>query len=118
MNTRPILNEITGVTPAATADAERVPSAGERLASHLPAWDLVPSHTLLVRRRSGLASKTTDTSEAPLTTHTPVLASQPHTAQHAQVPSVEPSAPVLCRQCKQPLEEGASFCSECGAKQD
>jgi hypothetical protein len=119
MEPRPILNQFAAATPVSPAPGD---AAGEeRLATHLPIWDLVPPHALLVRRRAVHAP-----AAPPSPVHTPARSPSPvyTSAAAASPPQVRPPAvsaqPVssrACQQCNEPLEDGAAFCSECGASQ-
>lgn len=97
----------------------RTTDSSERIATHLPAWDLLPPQALLVRRRGGhhaepMAVPTNDASA-------PVHRSSVEVTEPAAAPSLpsapHPQAPAVCRQCQEPLDDGASFCSECGTRQ-
>ena len=87
------------------------------LASQLPAWDLIPAHTLLVRRRAGALNRPTR-SDAP--DKAPMAAPPP------PAPVVAPPTPVnaptaavpdrFCQSCGSQLEEAATFCTDCGTK--
>lgn len=91
------------------------------LASQLPAWDLVPAHTLLVRRRPGVAnrppSRPDTPDKAPMTVPPPTpiaAASAPSPAAAAPPPAPTPDR--FCQSCGSQLEEGATFCTDCGTK--
>lgn len=119
MNTRPILNQIAVVGQPTDAVTRSVPDGEARLASHLPVWDLVPKHNLLVRRRSGQVSKV---AAPPDTVVKPAAASPAAIHTPAPAPAARPASdastsPAICRQCSQPLEDDGAFCSECGAQQ-
>ncbi len=76
-----------------TADAPSL------LAHSFPAWDLVPAHPLLLRRRPVLVR-----SAAP---------PQPATAM------LTPSAAVaerICKQCHESVDPDSNFCAECGTR--
>jgi hypothetical protein len=106
MERRPLLNETAGEV--------------SRLATQFPNWDLLPPHTLLVRRRFGQAAapKTLPKAEAVAARQAAIPVPRPTAPAPPPVPPVEaPPSRVLCQQCHEPMEDGASFCSECGAKQ-
>jgi hypothetical protein len=91
------------------------------LASQLPAWDLLPAYTLLVRRRPGALnrppSRPDASGQAPMTTPPPVpvaAASAPSPAPVAPPPAQAPDR--FCQGCGSQLEEGATFCTDCGTK--
>ena len=91
-----------------------------RLATQFPSWDLLPPHTLLVRRRFGqtAASKSPPKPEAAAKPLAAMPRPRPTAPVPPPAPPVETAPPgALCQQCREPLEEGAMFCSECGAKQ-
>ena len=97
-------------------------TAGEKsgLATQFPSWDLLPPHTLLVRRRFGQspAPKALPKAEAVAAPRAAVPRPQaPAPAPPSALLGEAPPAPVLCQQCHEPMEDGATFCSECGAKQ-
>ena len=119
MERRPMLNDIPGAGQPAQPILGSSPQGDGRLATQFPSWDLLPPHTLLVRRRSVQVPKTPQTPEAVVRTPaaTPVPKVQAPAPARVPPPEIAPS-PIVCRQCNQPLEDGATFCSECGAKQD
>jgi len=97
-------------------------AAGEqsRLATQFPSWDLLPPHTLLVRRRVGqtAAPKTSPKDEAAARPLAAIPVPRPAAPPPPPGPPVETApARALCQQCHEPMEDGAMFCSECGAKQ-
>ena len=93
------------------------------LASQLPAWDLVPAHTLLVRRRPGALNRPPDRSDAsekaPMTAPPPpaprAAAPAPAPAPVTSPPAPEPAPDRFCQSCGSQLEEGATFCTDCGS---
>jgi len=119
MERRPMLNEIAGAGQPAQPDLASSAQGDGRLATQFPSWDLLPPHTLLVRRRPVQVPKTPPTPEAVVRPPAapPVPNVQAPAPEHVPVSAVA-SSPVVCRQCSRPLEDGAVFCSECGAKQD
>jgi hypothetical protein len=93
------------------------------LASQLPAWDLVPAHTLLVRRRPGALNKPASRSDAPEKAAIAAPPPVPRAAAPASTPApvAPPPAPAsapdrFCQSCGSQLEEGATFCTDCGKK--
>jgi hypothetical protein len=91
------------------------------LASQLPAWDLVPAHTLLVRRRPGALNRPPARSDTP--DKAPMTATPPAPVATVSGPSpvAPPPAPAsapdrFCQSCGSQLEEGATFCTDCGKK--
>ena len=119
MERRPMLNDIAGVGQPVQPVLASSPQGDGRLATQFPTWDLLPPHTLLVRRRSVHALKTPPIPEAVV--RIPAAAPVPPTQvpAAARVPPPHTSvSPACCRQCNQPLELDAMFCSECGARQD
>jgi hypothetical protein len=95
------------------------------LASQLPAWDLVPAHTFLVRRRPGALNKPPSRSEAPDKAPMTAASPAPVAAISAPAPVAPPPAPApapapapdrFCQGCGSQLEEGATFCTDCGTK--
>ena len=91
------------------------------LASQLPAWDLIPAHTLLVRRRPGALNKPaprSDTTDKALAAAPPPVpraaAPAPTPAPVAPPPAPEAVPDRFCLSCGSQLEEGATFCTDCG----
>lgn len=147
MPTRPILDQnLTNVNTPSSPSNESAQAAipDSPLASQLPAWDLMPAHTLLVRRRF-VPSKKPQTppatvNELPLLPSSakispispaPVKEQQPAATQANEllkVPAALQQTPVaasistaaggVCKNCGIHLVEGSVFCTECGTKQD
>jgi hypothetical protein len=112
MPTRPILdpNLSTPSAPASAATASVQAGLPESpLASQLPSWDLLPGHTLLVRRRPA-------TSKPPVQTDVPESGSKA-VPQPPPLPSaVSGKRDAFCEKCGARLAEGATFCTGCGSK--
>lgn len=86
------------------------------LADQLPIWDLLPPHTLLVRRRPAHAFSESGQLEAPgggLKAASPPRPSNPPPTTDAASP---PECDSFCTNCGSRLEEEATFCTECGTK--
>jgi hypothetical protein len=91
-----------------TAASAQAAKAESPLAGQLPAWNLVPAHTLLVRRRSA------PTKPPQSSTGTPP---PPRPASQAAVPAPTPvAAPSSCPRCGRQLESGSAFCTGCGSR--
>jgi hypothetical protein len=126
MPTRPILGQDSspaGVAPSPSSGPAQEAQPNSPLASQLPIWDLVPPHTLLVRRRPVLASRPssppTSAVEPP---HAPPQSDFDETHAYlqglAQRAAVAPSpSDNICQKCGAQLEQGSRFCTECGTKQ-
>jgi len=147
MPTRPILDQnLTSAATPSSVKNESAPAAmpDSPLASQLPAWDLIPAHTLLVRRRF-VSSKKPQTPPAtvneppllpssakiPATSPVPVKEQQPAATQANELPKlpetlqqtpvaapISAAAASVCKKCGAHLVEGSVFCTECGTKQD
>jgi hypothetical protein len=127
MPARPIFDQNApgGSTPAPSSlTSFRGNSQDSPLASQLPAWDLIPAHTLLVRRRPDVLNKPAARSDAPDKTPIAVApppppvaaASIPSPAPASVAPSPAPAPDRFCQSCGSQLEEGATFCTDCGTK--
>lgn len=134
MSTRPLLGQHN--PPSGPAEHARLAPHDSPLASQLPDWDLIPAHTMLVRRRTGATSQAGAVSVAVQVTPVPALSDwqtlvAPASEASASVPaSTKDSGRTLiapepakegigmCRQCGLQLEDGAQFCVSCGAKRD
>lgn len=118
MPTRPILDpnfpNASSSVPAAAQPAQ-ASTPDSPLASQLPSWDLLPAHTLLIRRRPAPANK------PPAQTDTPVG------KQASPSPLAPPPLPTsasataekrdaFCQNCGSRLEAEATFCMGCGTK--
>ena len=126
MPARPIFdqNVPSGSGPATSnLPSSRVRQQDSPLASQLPDWDLVPAHTLLVRRRPGALNTATSRSDAPdkgpmaappLPPPVPVAPSASSTPPGVPPPLAAPDR--FCQSCGSQLEEGATFCTDCGTK--
>jgi hypothetical protein len=99
----------------APTEADLPPSArGESpLASQLPPWDLVPAHTLLVRRRPVAANRPPNPSQTPIAPAPPIQGEQ----QAAAISPELPKTGSFCEDCGANLKEASTFCGYCGAKQ-
>ncbi|MBI4893160.1 MAG: zinc ribbon domain-containing protein [Acidobacteria bacterium] len=88
------------------------------LASQLPAWDLVPAHTLLVRRRPGALNRPASRSDAP--DKAPIAVPPPPVPVAVAPAPVNAPPPAMpdrfCQHCGSQLEDGATFCTDCGTK--
>jgi hypothetical protein len=119
MPTRPILDpnlpnvSSSGPTAAQPAQASTPDSP---LASQLPSWDLLPAHTLLVRRRPAPANKPTAPMDAPVSkpkeTSPPPLPAQ----LRASAAATSEKGSAFCQNCGARLEAGSTFCTGCGTK--
>jgi len=87
---------------------------GTALATQLPTWDLLPLHTLLVRRRPAASYTHPTQSEAPIGSKV-ASASLP---SPPPIPVATSSASTnrdgYCQNCGARLEELATFCTGCG----
>jgi hypothetical protein len=89
------------------------------LASQLPAWDLVPAHTLLVRRRPGPLNATSRSEAPDKGPMAPAPLPPPAPSVSSTGPGVTPPLAAVdrfCQNCGLQLEEGATFCADCGTK--
>src|SRR4051812_1367501 len=92
------------------------------VAHGLPDWDLEPVGELMIRRRSSPARAPVGDDPAPVATaRRPMI--ETSSPVPAEVPASDPAVtqdPVSaqsrqCKACGAPLEDGAGFCSDCGA---
>jgi hypothetical protein len=89
------------------------------LASQLPAWDLVPPHTLLVRRRPAPftpASRSDGQGRTFMATPPPPARVTAAFLSPAVASPPERVPDRFCQGCGSQLEEAAAFCADCGAK--
>jgi hypothetical protein len=124
MPTHPIVDQTMPGSSApvpSNSPSSRGSQQDSPLASQLPAWDLVPAHNLLVRRRPGPLNKPASRSDASdkASVHAPApallaAASAPSRAQIAPPPAPTPDR--FCQNCGSQLEEGATFCTDCGTR--
>ncbi len=79
--------------------AGQAADAPSLLAHSFPAWDLVPAHPLLLRRR-------------------PVLVRSAATPQPATAKPTPSAAPAerICKQCSEAVDPDSNFCAECGTR--
>lgn len=120
MPTRPIpdpnLPNASALVSADTASA-RAGAPESPLATQLPGWDLLPAHTLLVRRRPAPAYKPSAQSNVPASGS---MAASPPPPSPPSLPASTSVAPAerdaFCKNCGASLEEGATFCTGCGTK--
>lgn len=73
------------------------------LAHSFPAWDLLPAHPVLLRRKSAPVRPT-----IPLS-----VAAAPATQIEAKDPATR-----ACKQCGEAVDAGSNFCTECGTRFD
>jgi hypothetical protein len=115
MPTRPILDQNPGAQPNPTAAHLGEDSP---LASQLPSWDLLPAHTMLVRRRPAQTSRHTSTdghlerARQEISTDPPVVT---RTASPVSAGAQEPAGQ-YCRNCGTAMAPDAVFCGQCGAR--
>ena len=112
---RPILNQTRDAGVLGAAEPASSQSEGP-VATSLPVWDLVPPHTFVPRR----PVKVTYVAPVPdVPAHAspsrPVAPQEPVAASAALDDAASSTA--VCRQCHEPVEDGAGFCSECGTPQ-
>jgi len=99
---------------AANTVSPQVVKPDSPLATRLPAWDLLPAHTLLVRRRVALMEKTAMPAEA-----APVMpAAVKPPVQQAAAQKSAALAVVFCTKCGTPCDTGDVFCIKCGARME
>lgn len=116
MPTRPIFDQGSpgGAAPVpSNLQSSRGHEQESPLASQLPAWDLLPAHTLLVRRRPGASNKPPSRSDVPDRASVPPSMPVSAAATLAPAPTV-PTSGRFCRSCGSQQEEGATFCEDCG----
>jgi hypothetical protein len=120
MPTRPILDpNLPNVSASVSADTASAHARAQEspLATQLPGWDLLPAHTLLVRRRPAPAYKPPANSDVPASGSK--AASPPHPSP-PPLPASTSVAPAkrdaFCQNCGASLEEGSTFCTGCGTK--
>ena len=128
MPARPIFDQNVpgGSAPAApNASPREGDLQASPLASQLPAWDLVPAHTLLTRRRPAAVSPTA-VSQPPATVPPPPPPprsappppprSAPPPTPSSSLASPPPAKAVgqFCQNCGSQMEAGSTFCSDCG----
>ena len=94
--------KFTPTVPAPAAKKEESPLAGQ-----LPAWNLVPAHTMLVRRRPAPPKPP----QAPTATASSPSQAVSRTAAAAPAPA---TAVKSCAKCGAELESGSAFCTRCG----
>ena len=117
MPTRPIFDpNLSNPSAGATTSAQdRLPESP--LASQLPNWDLLPAHTLLVRRRPAPTYKPPAQTDVPASGSkaVPKPPSSPPPLP-ASTSAVSAKHDAFCQNCGASLEEGATFCTGCGSK--
>jgi hypothetical protein len=113
MPTRPMLdaNPSSGSAPPSRSTSPVQTQSDSPLASQLPGWDLVPAHTLLVRRRSAPANKPVIPSPASEPPRIPQASPRSTTAVASPT-----SVAQFCENCGARVEDGSSFCMACGTK--
>jgi hypothetical protein len=132
MAIRPILGQHSDTDTTQRAQSSPEASRDSPLASQLPAWDLVPAHNLLVRRRFVREQKTeaiatADTAQSaalgaasqsstpPLLDAESVIGSQQSkTSEQIETVADAEVTQGTCPGCASPVNEGATICSSCG----
>jgi ribosomal protein L7/L12 len=122
MPTRPIFDQGSpgGAAPVPNSlQSSRGHQQESPLASQLPAWDLLPAHTLLVRRRPGALNRPPSRSDVPDRASVPPSMPVSVAATPAPAPPVPalslPAPGGFCGNCGSQQEEGATFCEDCGS---
>ena len=93
--------------------------ARSALVHGFPGWDLLPAHSLLLRRKpAGLRPVTVaPVAKLPPAASPPAAAPVTEAAPFAAA-TMSPSDAVAqsCPQCESPIEHDAAFCGECGTR--
>lgn len=98
MSIRPLLDQNSDLRNSATPSPKPSVQYESPLASQLPSWDLVPQHSLLVRRHSASGK---------------LPASLPAT----NLPPPPVANERYCNNCGNRMDAVSMFCIECGTQQ-
>ena len=115
MPARPMFDQNQSNIPALVPANPPSPQAVRQdspLATQLPAWDLLPAHSLLVRRRVVPMEKAAKSADAGPATP----AATPAPVQTAPLPKAAASKAVFCTKCGTRCDSGDAFCIKCGAR--